>query len=50
MAIARAISFDTKVVIFDEPTANLSVTATNRLLETILELKREHRRAAGLGR
>ena len=40
VAIARAISFDPKVVIFDEPTANLSVTATKRLLETILELKR----------
>jgi simple sugar transport system ATP-binding protein len=40
VAIARAISFEPKVVVFDEPTANLSVTATNRLLETILELKR----------
>jgi simple sugar transport system ATP-binding protein len=40
VAIARAISFAPKVVIFDEPTANLSVTATKRLLETILELKR----------
>jgi hypothetical protein len=28
---AHAISFEPKVVIFDEPTANLSVTATNRL-------------------
>ncbi len=42
VAIARAISFEPKVVIFDEPTANLSVTATNRLLETMLELKRHH--------
>jgi simple sugar transport system ATP-binding protein len=40
VAIARAISFNPKVVIFDEPTANLSVTATQRLLETIVELKR----------
>ena len=40
VAIARAISFEPKVVVFDEPTANLSVTATNRLLETIQELKR----------
>jgi simple sugar transport system ATP-binding protein len=40
VAIARAISFDPKVVVFDEPTANLSVTATKRLLETIIELKR----------
>ena len=36
VAIARAISFEPEVVIFDEPTANLSVTPqTNRLLETI---------------
>jgi simple sugar transport system ATP-binding protein len=42
VAIARAISFDPKVVIFDEPTANLSVTATQRLLETIMELKRHN--------
>jgi simple sugar transport system ATP-binding protein len=40
VAIARAISFDPKVVVFDEPTANLSVTATKRLLETVVELKR----------
>jgi simple sugar transport system ATP-binding protein len=39
VAIARAISFDPKVVIFDEPTANLSVMATERLLETMTELK-----------
>ena len=39
VAIARAISFAPKVVIFDEPTANLSVTATQRLLETMAELK-----------
>ncbi len=41
VAIARAISFAPKVVIFDEPTANLSVTATERLLETMTELKRQ---------
>lgn len=40
VAIARAISFDPRVVILDEPTANLSVVATERLLETMLELKR----------
>jgi simple sugar transport system ATP-binding protein len=40
VAIARAISFDPKVVILDEPTANLSVMATERLLETMLELKK----------
>ncbi len=39
VAIARAISFAPKVVIFDEPTANLSVTATHRLLETMTELR-----------
>ncbi len=39
VAIARAISFNPKVVIFDEPTANLSVMATERLLETMSELK-----------
>ena len=40
VAIARAISFDPRVVILDEPTANLSVMATERLLETMIELKR----------
>jgi simple sugar transport system ATP-binding protein len=39
VAIARAISFNPKVVILDEPTANLSHTATQTLLETMLELK-----------
>lgn len=41
VAIARAISFDPKVVILDEPTANLSAAATARLLETMQELKRQ---------
>lgn len=41
VAIARAISFDPKVVILDEPTANLSSTATKRVLETMTELKRQ---------
>ncbi len=40
VAIARAISFEPSVVILDEPTANLSVMATERLLETMLELKK----------
>src|SRR5687768_6203478 len=40
VAIARAISFEPRVVVLDEPTANLSVMATERLLETMLELKR----------
>ncbi len=39
VAIARAISFNPKVVILDEPTANLSHTATGTLLKTMLELK-----------
>jgi simple sugar transport system ATP-binding protein len=42
VAIARAISFDPKVVIFDEPTANLSAPATRRMLETMVELKRHN--------
>ena len=40
VAIARAISFNPKVVILDEPTANLSVPATERLLELMLDLKK----------
>jgi simple sugar transport system ATP-binding protein len=39
VAIARAISFRPKLIVLDEPTANLSVTATDRLLETMSELK-----------
>jgi simple sugar transport system ATP-binding protein len=39
VAIARAISFNPKVVILDEPTANLSHTATDTLLKTMIELK-----------
>jgi simple sugar transport system ATP-binding protein len=40
VAIARAISFEPRVVVLDEPTANLSAMATERLLETMLELKK----------
>jgi ABC-type sugar transport system ATPase subunit len=39
VAIARAIAFLPKVIVLDEPTANLSVVATKRLLETMTELK-----------
>ena len=39
VAIARAVSFEPRVVVLDEPTANLSVMATNRLLETMIDLK-----------
>jgi len=42
VAIARAISFNPRLVVFDEPTANLSVMATERLLETMAELKRQN--------
>ena len=42
VAVARAISFEPRVVILDEPTANLSVMATERLLETMLELKKHN--------
>jgi simple sugar transport system ATP-binding protein len=39
VAIARAISFRPRLIVLDEPTANLSVVATERLLETMLELR-----------
>jgi simple sugar transport system ATP-binding protein len=39
VAIARAISFDPKVLILDEPTANLSVSATQQVLDLMQELK-----------
>src|ERR1700684_2969647 len=38
-ALAPPVSFNRKVCIFDGPTANLSGPATERLLETIVELK-----------
>lgn len=40
VAIARSISFEPKVVVLDEPTANLSVPATHQLLQTMIELKK----------
>lgn len=42
VAIARAISFQPRLIILDEPTANLSVVATDRLLETMLELRKQN--------
>jgi simple sugar transport system ATP-binding protein len=40
VAIARAVSFEPKVVILDEPTANLSVPVARRLLDLMRDLKR----------
>ena len=40
LAIARAISFSPKVIVLDEPTANLSVPAIARVLELMQELKK----------
>ena len=42
VAIARAISFLPRLMILDEPTANLSAVATERLLETMLELRKQN--------
>jgi simple sugar transport system ATP-binding protein len=42
VAIARAISFQPRLIILDEPTANLSVVTTERLLETMLELRKHN--------
>ena len=42
VAIGRVISFDPKVIILDEPAANFSVTATQQVLDLMLELKSTH--------
>ncbi len=42
VAIARAVSFEPKVVILDEPTANLSVPVARRLLDLMRDLKRHN--------
>lgn len=39
VAIARAVSFGPKVVVLDEPTANLSVSATEHVLNLMRELR-----------
>lgn len=41
LAIARAISFGPKLIVLDEPTANLSVPAIERVLELMAELKKQ---------
>jgi ribose transport system ATP-binding protein len=41
--IAKALSFDAKLIIFDEPTSSLSETETKRLFEIIKELKAQGR-------
>lgn len=42
VAIARAISFEPKVLIMDEPTANLSVAASEKVLDQIRDLRAQH--------
>jgi simple sugar transport system ATP-binding protein len=42
VAIARAISLNPKVIVFDEPTANLSAPAIERLLELMVDLKKQN--------
>jgi simple sugar transport system ATP-binding protein len=39
VAIARAVSFAPRLVVLDEPTANLSVVATGHVLDLVRELK-----------
>jgi simple sugar transport system ATP-binding protein len=39
VAIARAMAFNSKVIIMDEPTAALSVAAISKVLELVRELK-----------
>ena len=41
VAIARALAFDPKVLIMDEPTANLSPNASQRLLELVADLRNQ---------
>ncbi|HEY7088377.1 MAG TPA: sugar ABC transporter ATP-binding protein, partial [Tepidisphaeraceae bacterium] len=39
--IAKALSLDARLLIMDEPTSSLTMTETDRLLETIADLKRQ---------
>jgi ABC-type sugar transport system ATPase subunit len=39
VAIARAMAFNSKVIIMDEPTAALSVAAISKVLDLVRELK-----------
>ena len=39
IAIARAVFFEAKLVILDEPTSNISVNETHKVLELILKLR-----------
>ena len=41
VSIARTVFFDAKLVILDEPTSSISVKETRKVLELILELKRQ---------
>ena len=41
VAIARAVYFKNKIILFDEPTSALSVRETQKTLDYILELKRQ---------
>ncbi len=43
VAIARAMAFDAKVIIMDEPTAALSVAAIDKMLDLVRELKAQGR-------
>lgn len=40
--VARALSFDAKLIIMDEPTSSLTETETDRLMQIIRELKKQN--------
>jgi simple sugar transport system ATP-binding protein len=39
VAIGKAVSFDPKMLILDEPTANLALKEIGKVLDTVLQLK-----------